>query len=163
MGTVKRFNMEKGFGFIIPDDGGDDIFAHAMHFVDGNALRDGTRVCYRRSFDDRTSKYRAEELSGAYHDASRPEAGSGSRRSAPPAGYPPPQYPPAYPSYNAPPPAVPDPWAQYAPPPPDPWGGAYAQPDPWAQAAYAQQYAHYQQYQYPPPQSYPPQEPPPPQ
>ena len=56
----------------MPDGGGEDIFVHAMNITDGNALRDGARVCYRKSFDHAKNKDRAEEVTGAYTDPSRP-------------------------------------------------------------------------------------------
>lgn len=47
-GTVKWFNDAKGYGFITPDDGGEDLFAHFSAIkTDGfKTLKQGQRVTF---------------------------------------------------------------------------------------------------------------------
>ena len=47
-GTIKWFNKKKSYGFILPDDGGEDTFVHHSEIkaVSESTLNDGQKVEY---------------------------------------------------------------------------------------------------------------------
>ena len=62
-GTVSRWT-DRGFGFITPQDGGEDLFCHFSDIQDGNALEEGATVNFIKVYDERKGKERAEQVSG---------------------------------------------------------------------------------------------------
>lgn len=63
-GTVKWFNTTKGYGFITPENGGQDIFVHisAVERAGLRELRDGQVVSYELVADRKTGKTSAGNL-----------------------------------------------------------------------------------------------------
>ena len=63
-GTVKWFNSQKGFGFIAPDDGGNDVFVHitAVERAGLSTLNEGQKVSFDLIADRRTGKSAAQNL-----------------------------------------------------------------------------------------------------
>jgi CspA family cold shock protein len=63
MGTVKWFNATKGYGFIKPDDGGQDVFVHisAVEKAGHTTLAEGAKVSYELQAG-RSGKMSAENL-----------------------------------------------------------------------------------------------------
>ena len=66
-GTVKRFNSQKGFGFIQPDDGSKDVFVHisAVERAGLYSLNEGQKVTFDLVADRKTGKSSADNLKAA--------------------------------------------------------------------------------------------------
>lgn len=66
-GTVKWFNSTKGFGFIEPDAGGNDVFVHisAVQRAGMTGLDEGQKINYEVVQDQRSGKSSADNLSAA--------------------------------------------------------------------------------------------------
>lgn len=66
-GTVKFFNMTKGFGFIQPDNGSTDVFVHisAVQRAGMQSLVEGQKVSFEVVRDNRSGKSSAENISAA--------------------------------------------------------------------------------------------------
>jgi len=76
-GTAMRWNAQKGFGFIAPDDGGDDLFCHFSAIEDGEMLKEGATVTFDEVYDEIKGKKRAERVTGG---SPREDFGGGGRR-----------------------------------------------------------------------------------
>jgi CspA family cold shock protein len=61
---VKWFNGQKGFGFIQPDEGGNDVFVHisAVERAGMSSLQEGQKVSYELERDKRSGKTSAGQL-----------------------------------------------------------------------------------------------------
>jgi CspA family cold shock protein len=66
-GTVKWFNSKKGFGFIQPDEGGNDVFVHisAVERAGMYSLNEGQKISYEVVLDRKTGKSSAQNLAAA--------------------------------------------------------------------------------------------------
>lgn len=63
-GTVKWFNAQKGFGFIMPDNGGTDAFVHisAVERAGLGDLQEGQKVEFELVSDRKSGKMSADNL-----------------------------------------------------------------------------------------------------
>lgn len=66
-GTVKFFNTTKGFGFIAPDGGGDDVFVHitALQRSGLTSINEGDKVQYNTAVNERSGKTAVDAIAMA--------------------------------------------------------------------------------------------------
>ena len=67
IGTVKFYNTQKGYGFIKPDSGGNDVFVHvtAVERSGIGILNEGMRISFETEPDKRGKGPKAVELQQA--------------------------------------------------------------------------------------------------
>ncbi len=67
IGTVKFYNSQKGFGFIAPDDGGNDVFVHAsaLERAGMQDLNEGQKVSFDTEKDSRSGKLAVGTIANA--------------------------------------------------------------------------------------------------
>ena len=67
VGTVKWFNPVKGFGFIQPEDGGNDVFVHvsAVERAGMGNLKEGQRLSFDVERSQKNGKLSAANLKTA--------------------------------------------------------------------------------------------------
>ena len=66
-GTVKFYNGQRGFGFIKPDDGSQDVFVHAtaLERAGMRGLAEGQKVSFDTEADRRTGKTAVANIQAA--------------------------------------------------------------------------------------------------
>jgi cold shock protein len=58
-GVIKMFNEDRGFGFIKPDDGGNDIFFHVSALREGDEIARDDAVTFEVGTDPKSGKSKA--------------------------------------------------------------------------------------------------------
>jgi len=67
-GVVKRWNGDRGFGFVTPDDGSEELFVHMKALQDGNDyLTEGEAVEYEAEWNEQKGKMECSACSGGYN------------------------------------------------------------------------------------------------
>ncbi|MEM9600035.1 MAG: cold-shock protein [Pseudomonadota bacterium] len=66
-GTVKFFNTTKGFGFIAPEGGGDDVFVHisALQRSGLDSINEGDKVQFNTAINQRSGKTAVDSIAMA--------------------------------------------------------------------------------------------------
>ena len=80
-GTVKFFNAQKGYGFIVQDNGGPDVFVHisAVERAGMHNLNEGQKLSYDVQADPRSGRDRFT-LTAGIAERTPAEAGDDTRR-----------------------------------------------------------------------------------
>ena len=82
-GVVKKFFEDKGFGFVTPDDGSEDVFVHVKDNPDLDGCGPGDAVYFDSEWDDRSRVQNEQHddkvpstlpCDGRFDDAMRPRA-----------------------------------------------------------------------------------------